>query len=170
MCEPTTLAIAATVAATASAGIAGYSAYQQSQYQAKVAKQNAKMENERVVNEIDRGREERRNLARRFAAVRGEQRASMAANGIDVDFGSASDLIGDTEQFYREDTATSIANEADRVRGIDINVANYRAEASAARSRATGQLVGTAFDMGSTILGGVGKVNQLRAARAGAGG
>lgn len=169
MCEPATLAIVATVAATASAGVAGYSAYQQSRYQSKVAKANASMEAERAVGEIDRGREERRNLARRNAAIRGEQTAAMAANGIDVDFGNAADVLGDTEQFYREDTATSLANERDRVRGIDINVANYRSEAAAAKARGTGQLIGTAFDMGGTILGGVGRVNRIRASQAGGG-
>lgn len=169
MCEPATLAIVATVAATAAAGVSGYSAYQQSKYQARVAKANAAMEAERVVGEIDRGAEERRNLARRKAAVRGEQTAAMAANGIDVEFGNAADLLGDTEQFYREDTATSLTNQADRIRGIDINVANYRAEAAAARSRATGQLISTGLDMGSTILGGVGKVKKIKAAQAGGG-
>ena len=167
MCEPATLAIIGTVAATASAGVAGYSAYQQSKYQAKVAKQNAKFESERAIGEIDRGVEERRNLSRRYAATRGAQRAAMAANGIDVDFGSAADVLGDTDMFYREDTETSLTNQADRVRGIDISAANFRGEAAAAKSRATGQLIGTALNMGSTILGGVGQVNQLRAARAG---
>lgn len=169
MCDPVTLAITATVAATAAAGVSGYAAYSQSRYQAKVAKANASLESERVAGELDRGAEERRALARRFAATRGEQTAAMAANGIDVDFGNAADLLGDTEQFYREDTATSLANQRDRVRGIDINVANYRAEAAAAKSRATGQAIGTAFDMGGTILGGVGKVGKIRAAQAGGG-
>lgn len=169
MCEPTTIAIAATVAAAASAGVGAYSAVQQSKYQAKVAKANAKLESERVVSEIDRGSEERRNLARRFAAMRGEQRAAMAANGIDVDFGNAADLLGDTEQLYREDTSTSLTNQRDRIRGIDINVANYRSEAAAAKSRATGQAIGGVLDVGSTILGGVGKVGKIKAAQAGGG-
>lgn len=169
MCEPTTLAIAATVAATASAGVAGYSAYQQSRYEAKVADRNAKLEAERVAGELDRGAEERRNLARRNSALRGEQTAAMAANGIDVDFGNAADLLGDTEMIYREDTRTSLTNQADRVRGIDINVANYQAQARAARSRATGQLISTGLDVGSTILGGVGRVKKIEAAKKGGG-
>lgn len=169
MCEPVTLAIIGTVAATASAGVAGYSAYQQSKYEAKVAKANASREAERVVGEIDRGREERRNLARRAAAVRGEQTAAMAANGIDVDFGNAADLLGDTQMFYGEDVATSLTNERERVKGIDINVANYRSQAAAAKSRGTGQLISTGLNMGSTILGGVGRVQGIRASQAAGG-
>ena len=169
MCEPATLAIVATVAATAAAGVSTYANVQQSKYEVKVARANAKMEAERVVGEIDRGREERRTLARRTAALRGEQTAAMAANGIDVDFGNAADVLGDTDMMYGEDLGTSLRNENDRIRGIDINVANYRAQAAAAKSRARGQMIGGVLDMGSTILGGVGRVNKIRAAQAGGG-
>lgn len=165
MCEPATLAIIGTAVAATGAGVTAYMGYQQQQYRSKVASANAKMESERAASELSKGQEERRALMRKYGGLAGSQRAAMAANGLDINFGSAADLLGDTEQLYREDTATAIANNAAAVKGIDISSANYTAESRAAKQAATGELVSGAFNVGSTILGGVGKVNKINAAR-----
>lgn len=165
MCEPTTLAIIGTAVAATGAGVTAYMGYQQQQFRSKVAAQNAKMEGERAASEIQRGQEERRTLARKYGALAGSQRAAMAANGVDIAFGSAADMLGDTAQFYREDTQTAIENNAAAVKGIDISAANYMAESRAAKQAAKGELISGAFNVGSTILGGVGKVNKINAAR-----
>jgi len=165
MCEPATLAIIGTAVATAGAGVTAYMGYQQQQFRSKVAAQNAKLEGERAASELAKGQEERRQLQRKYAGLAGSQRASMAANGIDVEFGSAADLLGDTERTYREDLSTSIGNNAAAVKGIDISSANYGAESAAAKQAATGELVAGGFNMASTVLGGVGKVNKIKAAQ-----
>lgn len=167
MCEPATLAIIGTAVAATGAGVSAYMGYQQQQFRSKVAAANSKMESERAASEITKGQAERRALARKYAGLTGSQRAAMAANGIDVDFGSAADLLGDTSSLYREDLKTSVDNNAAAVRGIDISAANYMAESRAAKQAATGELISGAFDVGSTILGGVGKVKKINAAKAG---
>jgi hypothetical protein len=43
-----------------------------------------------------------------------------------------------------------------------VNVANYGAQASAARAQASNALVSGAFDMGSSILGGVTQYNKMK--------
>lgn len=124
------------------------------------------MESERAAAELQKGQEERRALQRKYAGLAGSQRAAVAANGIDISFGSAADTLGDTEQLYREDLNTSIKNNAAAVRGIDISAANYTSQARAAGMAATGAAIGGVFDVGSTILrGGVGKVNKIQAAQ-----
>ncbi len=169
MCEPATLALIGTGVALAGQAVTGYMGYQQKRGEAKVARANAKMKSEEAANAIDRKAEDQRTLARKYAALRGGQRAAMAANGVDLGFGSAADTLGDTQMFYGEDAQRLDDNYRDEIRGIDISAANYRSSASAARSAATGVLASTAFDMGSTILGGVGKQKKIAAARAGGG-
>lgn len=165
MCDPVTIGIIGTAVAATGAGVSAYMGYQQQSYRAKVATANSKLESERAASELAKGQEERRNLARKYGALAGSQRAAMAANGVDVDFGSAADTLGDTSAFYREDLKTSIDNNAQAVRGIDISAANYTAEARAAKQAATGELISGAFNVGSTILGGVGKVGKVKAAQ-----
>lgn len=165
MCDPVTLAVTATAVAAAGAGFSAYMGVQQANYQKKVASANAKMESARAADELQKGQEDRRQLMRKYGALAGSQRASMAANGIDIGFGSAADQLGDTEMLYREDTANAIKNNAAAVKGIDISAANYTSQARAAGMAATGAAIGGAFDVGSTILGGVGKVNKIKAAQ-----
>lgn len=165
MCDPVTLAVTATAVAAAGAGFSAYMGVQQANYQKKVAAANATMEGQRAAAELTKGQEERRQLMRKYGALAGSQRASMAANGIDIGFGSAADTLGDTDMLYREDTANAIKNNAAAVKGIDISAANYTSQARAAGMAATGAAIGGVFDVGSTILGGVGKVNKIQAAQ-----
>lgn len=165
MCDPVTLAVTATAVAAAGAGFSAYMGVQQANYQKKVAQANATMEGQRAASELQKGQEDRRALMRKYAGLAGSQRASMAANGLDLSFGSAADTLGDTEMLYREDTATAIKNNAAAVKGIDISASNYTAQARAAGMQATGAAISGAFDVGSTILGGVGKVNKIQAAQ-----
>ena len=165
MCDPVTLTIAATAVAAIGSTVSGLMTAQQERYKARVAAENSRRESARAADAIDKGAEEQRNLGRRYAQQGGAQRAALAANGVDVSFGSAADIQNDTRDFYAEDRATLDRNTGYEVKGIDISAANYTAQAQAARSAATGALVSTAFDVGSTVLGGIGKVRSQRAAR-----
>lgn len=169
MCEPATLTLIAAGVAAAGTAVTGYMGYQQKRFESKVARVNAREKSAEAGRAITRQQEDQQLLARKYAAIRGSQRASMAANGIDVGFGSAADQLGDTAMLYGEDADRLNANYADEIRGIDISAANYRAEAKAAKRAATGIAISTAFDVGSTILGGVGKARGMNAARAGGG-
>jgi len=169
MCEPVTLAIAGTALAVAGSAVSGYMGVQQAKGEAKIARRNATMKSAEAADAISRRDEDNQTLARKYAAIRGSQTAAMAANGVDVDFGSAGGTLQDTGMFYGEDAARLNDNADNEIRGIDISASNYRAQADAARSKATGIAVGTAFDMGSTILGGVGQTKRIRASQAGGG-
>jgi len=162
MCDPLTLTIAATTVATIGTGFSALQANAQNKYQAKVADQNAKLSAEAARQESDNTREAALQQYRKMAQLKGQQRAAMAASGLDVDFGNAADLTADTDMLGREDVSRIYRQGAENVRGFDMQGANYRSQAAASRQAATGALIGGAFDMGSTALSGATQYSRLR--------
>lgn len=162
MCGPPALALAAAGMAAVGTMASGISQAQGLRYQAKVADANAKLENQQTLDAIQRHSLERQQLDRRYASLQGQQQAAMAANGIDLSFGSAAQVASDTSMLRNEDASALYKTQADEIRGHDINAANFRGEASAKRSAATGALVAAGFGAGSSILGGAQQYSRLK--------
>lgn len=163
MCEPATLAIVGTAVATAGTVVAGVNQSNMQRYQAKIAERNAAIERNAAQDALERGRIEEQRQYRKNAQRLGAQRAAMAANGIEVDFGSALDLQTDTKQVGWEDAQTIRENSMREAKGYEIRAWNSEAEASAKRSAASATLFQTAFDAGSTMLSGAQQYRKLQA-------
>lgn len=164
MCEPATLAIIGTAVATAGAGYSALMANAQARGQVAQAKANQAEANRSAADAMERGNVEQQRHYRKVSQQAGAQRAALAANGLDIGFGSAADLVGDTAMFGEEDASALARNTRNEARGYQIQAANYATEAKSAKLAATGALVKGAFDVGSTIIGGA---QQYRKARAG---
>lgn len=162
MCGPPALMLAATAVSALGTGMGALQANAQARYQAKIATRNAALERESAHQSILSTREEALQHYRQVAQLKGAQRARAAANGVGLDFGTAADVVADTDLLAREDTRRIYERGAERTRGFEINVSNYLGEASAQRQAGTGALVKGAFDMGSTILGGAQQYGKLR--------
>jgi hypothetical protein len=162
MCDPVTLTIAATAAATIGTGFSALQANAQNRYQAQVADQNAKLANEAARREEENTRDAALQHYRRVGALKGQQRVAMAAGGVDVNFGNAADLTADTDMLANEDVRRIYDQGAENVLGRNIESSNYRSQAKASRQAATGALVKGMFDMGTTALGGAKQYRQLR--------
>lgn len=132
-------------------------------YQQQVAEQNAGIAREAARDSIERGRIENRSLGRKVASVNGQQAASLAANGVDLGFGSARQMQEDTAMLAREDQEALLHNIDQRTRGFDIQAANYVAEGKAARYRGKQAMIGSFFDAGSTLLSAMGQAKGMRA-------
>lgn len=165
MCDPLTLTVAATAVSAIGTGASSIAAAQQARYQAEVADRNARIENDAARDALERGRIEDKKLQERTAQLMGEQNAALAANGIDIAFGSAANVRGDAAVIGQQDAATLRENSMRETRGFEINAANYRASAQASRQAASGALINGAFQIGSTILGGAMQYDKLNAAR-----
>ena len=167
MCDPITLTIAATAVAAVGTGVKAISSANSARYQARVADANAKAASGQAADANERGRLDIQRLQQRNSQLRGQQRAALAANGIETDFGSAADIQDDAKTLGQQEVGIQIKNTEREVKGFDTNAVNYQAEARSKRQAATAALIGGAFDFGSTILGGVKQVSSIKAAQKG---
>ena len=152
MCAPLPIIAGATMAAGQL--FQGYSAMQQGNYESSMARRNAALEVEAARGSIDRGRDEARNFYRDAGRVKGQQRAAMAANGIDLGFGTAVHVQEDTTLLAREDAQALYDNINERVRGQLINAQNFESEGRAARHRGRTAMVGSVFSAAGSVAGG----------------
>jgi apolipoprotein N-acyltransferase len=133
---------------------AGYAKNQQAKAQAQIDNRNASISQNAANDAVERGDEDLRRHFQQVGQLRGQQRAALAANGVDVDFGSAADLQVDTTLAAQAD-ATIIAENAQReADSYRINASNYRASAATAKAAGRTAMVAGAFDAGRSILGG----------------
>lgn len=166
MCLPAApLALVATAVAAAGSAASTISAMQQSTYQARVADRNAKMEDAAARDAIERGKIEDQRYQRQLSQQQGAQRAALAANGVDVNFGNAAAVREDLARAGQEDSQTIRENAMREARGFELSAANYRASAAGARQARTGQAISGAFDFGSTVLGGAMQYKKIKAGR-----
>ena len=162
MCEPISLTVAATAVMALGQGYSALSANAQSKYASRVAKQNAGLENERAKDAIERGTKDAQRFQRKAGQEMGQQNAALAANGIDIGFGSAADVRGDTAMFAREDTKTIYDNSFREAKGYEINAANFLSESKAQRMAGKAALIKGGFDIAGTILGGATQISKLK--------
>lgn len=133
-------------------------------YKAKVDDRNAALDRASAQDALERGRIEEGRQGRKTGQLVGQQRAAMAANGVEVDFGSAADLQADTRQVGFEDAQTIRENAARESKGYEISAWNQKASGAANRSAAGAAMWATAFDAGSTMLSGAQQYRKLQAA------
>jgi hypothetical protein len=163
MCDPVTgLVVASAVASAAGSLQSGMAAKAQGNYEAKVAGRNASLAEQQAQDARDRGVTAQTQLARRYAQIGGEQRASMAANGLDLSFGSALGVQQDTASLYGEDTLTASKNTDREATGYDISAANYRSEGIASKMRGSAGMTAGVFGAASSVLGGATQFAKLK--------
>ena len=168
MCGPAApiIALAATAVTMAGQGMSALQQSAQAKYQAKIADRNAALENEAAGRVFEDTRTEALAHYRYVAALKGRQRVTAAGNGISVEFGSAADVVDDTEMLAREDANRIYEEGFQRSRGFEINVSNYRASANSSRKAAGNAIVNGVFNMAGTALGGASQYSKMNAPKA----
>lgn len=157
------MAIAAGAIQGAGALYGGMQANAQGKYESEVAKRNAALEVEAARESVLTGQDERRKFWREIGQVKGQQTASMAANNIDLGYGTAARVQDDTQMLANEDAKNLYRNIEERTRAHQINATNFVSEAKAARQRGKAALVGSVFSAASSLLGGMSQATALRA-------
>ncbi len=159
------LAPYSTLLSVGSAAAGAVGAYQQAQgqkdlakYNASVSAANAKVAEFKAQSAQDNALRDAENLGRRQAAIRGKQRAALAANGLDLNDGSPAALLATTDYYGLEDQATAVNNGNQQAWGLraqrdsysaDASMQSARASATSPFSAAAGSLLGSAAKLSS---------------------
>ena len=154
--------MAATAMQTAGTIVSGVNQAKASKYSAKVREQNAAMDRAAARDAVERGQIEEQKQYRDNAQRQGAQRAAMAANGIDVDFGSAAIIQDDAKRIGWMDAQTVRENARREVKGYEISAFNNDAGAATDRANAKSAMWSTVFDAGGTMLGGAQQYRKLK--------
>lgn len=157
MCEPTTILMGIGLATSA------YGAYQQAEgqkdlarYNTQVANNNATLAEYEALDATKRGDEDAAAIRRNADMLKGSQRASMAAKGLDLAEGTAAELQDQTEFFALTDMATAKNNAARQAWGIRTQGLNYKN--SAGMHQATANSINPLMAAGTTLLTSAGSV------------
>lgn len=133
-------------------------ARQQGAFQEAMAEQNAAYKEAAAQDAEKRGAVDADRYRRQVGQLIGEQRTGFAANGIDVNSGTAAEIQDDTAAFGEFDALT-IANNAAREAwgyrvGAQNDLMNGRMAQSNARSAATGSILGGVGSAFGSFAGG----------------
>jgi hypothetical protein len=148
MCEPTTIALAASALGGT---VSAIGAYQQGQVAKQVGRNNQIMAEYAAQDAQRRAGEDAIKVQQKAAQLKGAQRATMAAKGLDLGVGTQAELLDQTDFFGATDAATTRSNGNRDAWSARQQGANARAQGDAAARQ--GNL--SAF---STVLGTAGNV------------
>lgn len=162
MCAPLALIplIASGVGAVSGA-IGTIAKVQQDNMQAAVSTANANAEKQSAAQDQTSMNQAALIRYQQISQVEGQQRATQAANGVQVDYGSSGAQVASTAALGAMDVNKVYQQGFQMQRAHDVNISNDLASASAARSNAVMTGIGGAFSAAGTVLGGVNQMNSL---------
>lgn len=145
--------VAAQSVAASQASAAQKSAYE---YQAAVSRNNQKIAEWQAQNEIEKGQEAEVEQRRKIAALKGSQRAGLAAKGLDISTGSALNILTDTDYLGELDVLNIRSNAERAAWAARVQGSNEAANATllSMRAEAENPLLAGA----GTFLSGAGSV------------
>lgn len=127
------------------------SQYQAGKAQSQIAGYNARVAEAQAVDAIERGELEESRQRSSTQQLIGSQRARLAAQGIEIDSGSALEVQEDTAALGEMDALMIRNNAAREAWGYRTQAADYRNQGTIAKAQGTSQAIGT-------ILGTAGNV------------
>lgn len=123
-------------------------------YQAQVAKNNAVIADQNAQKASDAAQQEQLASDQQTAALVGEQEAIQGASGLSINGASQLRTRRTAQRLGRTD-AINIRNQGNtEIQQFLQQGENFRAEARSQKATATGALIGGAFDIGSSLIGG----------------
>jgi len=163
MCNPLAIVSIAFTAMGAMSQASGQRAQGQAQkqtydYKAQVNENNKQVSEWKAQDAVDRGYVREQEHRNKVSNLKGRQRAVLAASGVEVDTGSALDILEDTAALGELDALT-IRSNAER-EAYDYKVAGMNDGAQADVNRMSGENALAAGNMGArtSLLQGAGSV------------
>jgi hypothetical protein len=147
------LAIASAVVSGVGAISSGIAQGNAANYQAQVASNNATIARQNAVYAAGAGSAQATASGLKGRAREGAVRTGIAANGLDVNSGSAADVQTSQRELDSLDTATVANNAAIQVYGYKTQATGYEAQSKLDRAEATDAYASGAFKAAGDILG-----------------
>ncbi|MGY4333194.1 hypothetical protein ACVWWG_007611 [Bradyrhizobium sp. LB7.2] len=158
MCElMTALTIGSTILGAAGAVQQGQAAAASGRYNAQVSDMNATLADRRAKDALDRGAIAEQRKRQEVAGFVGKQTAAMAANGVDLSFGSPLDTLTDTAIMGELDALTIRTNANRESYDYRVQGVSQRSQAVMQRAQADSAETGGYLKAGGTILAGGGQ-------------
>ncbi len=132
----------------------GNAAAASAKYNAQVSDMNAKLAERQARDVVERGQIEEQQQRAKTAAIIGQQKAAMAANGVDLNFGSPLDTIVDTATMGELDALTIRTNTYREERDTRQQAENLRGQAGMYRAEAASAKTAGFLNAFGTVLGG----------------
>jgi hypothetical protein len=152
MCVP--LVVVGMAAAVAAAGVSAYGQVRSSNYQAKVAEQNAQIQENAGALALQRGAIAAGVERMKESQAEGSARAAMGGSGIDLQSGSSLDVLADSRMMNELDAQTVANNAAREAWGYKTAAVNDRAQAEL--SRMSGR-----YGAAATLIGGAAQATSM---------
>lgn len=148
MCEPMTIALAASAIGGTMQAVGQH---QQGQVAKQVGRNNQIMAEYAAQDAIRRGDEQANKIQQQARALKGSQRASMAAKGLDLGVGTAAELQDQADFFGAVDASTARFNASRDAWSSRVSGANARAQGNAAARQGNLQAFGTLLSTGGQV-------------------
>ena len=163
MCEPVSIstgaawALGASAAATAAATYVSYDANKKAgEANAQIAENNARLAEADAQTALALGDRESQQQTWRMRALEGQQRAAVAARGIDSQIGTPVDILGESAMFGEVDQQAIRLNAARTAWG-------FNAQARSTRNQSTVDRYNTRQQGQATILSGLSSMGSTAA-------
>lgn len=168
MCGPAAipLAIASAVVTAGGTMLSAVGQSQQYRASARIDDANAKIASAQTLDSIQNTNLEALQLSRKHSAVAGQQVAAMAANGVDLSFGSAVAVQEDTAMLAAEDRAQLYKEGAARTLNFDREAWNWRGRAASDRAKASGAITAGILSSLGTALGSASQISGMQGGKA----
>tara|TARA_R110000823_G_scaffold241850_5_gene366431 strand:- start:5396 stop:5974 length:579 start_codon:yes stop_codon:yes gene_type:complete len=150
MCEPATIGA---IVVGVSTVMQGYAAKQQGDYANSVAKYNARLSENEAIRTRNKGTEEEIRHRDQVQHMISRQRTQAAANGVNVNSGSAMLLQTDTEIVGNADALKIRSNFQDAANALDEQAKLTRAEGKAAKAGGKSAFTSSLFKAAGTVAG-----------------
>ncbi len=142
---------ASTLFGVGSGLLGAYATYQNGRAQASALEQQAADQERSARQRLEQGREESDRRRRAGAIQLGNQRAALAANGVDVEGELAIDLLDDSSQVIDEDAFSIRENSRRDATSLSQQSANSLTQAANARSEGTFGAISTVLTTGAKV-------------------
>lgn len=161
------LPVISAVVTAAGVGYSAYSANQAANYQAAVAKQNAKVAENNAIHAVNEAAVNARDKDQENKAIIGQLLADQAASGLNLGSGSFALQRKSAEELSARDRQRTIYAGAVTANRYRQQGADFEAQAKLSKMEARNAAISGVLGVGGSLLSSAGKIQAQKAARIG---